>query len=261
MTCAIIWTGPKNALMDKGDIKVYSVWDLPVRLFHWINFISVIGLLFMGFIMLYKKELGITGLDAKISLKAVHVIIGYVFATNLLIRLIWAFVGNRFARWSAFVPAAGQITKIRSYLSSLKNGQPQVWLGHNPMGRLAVAFLYLLLVTMAVTGLVRAGTDIYYPPFGTWAQAYVAAEGVSPAEIKPYDESRVNPDKFAGLKAFKSPFGKVHLYTAYTLLAMLILHIAAVIIAEKREGGALISAMFTGKKYLQGQPEDASENN
>ena len=247
-------------MQNQGEIKVYSVWDLPVRLFHWVNFVSVVGLLFMGFMMLYKKELGITSLEAKIALKTVHVFIGYVFVTNLLIRLVWAFVGNRFARWSAILPGPGQLTQIRSYLASLKTSQPQVWLGHNPMGKLAVAFLYLLLVTMAVTGLVRAGTDIYYPPFGAWAQAYVAADGIAPEQVKPYDETQVNPENFAELKAFKSPFGKVHLYTAYTLLAMLILHITAVIVVEKREGGALISAMFTGKKYLQGQPEDASKD-
>ena len=63
---------------QQQEIKIYKVWDLPVRLFHWVNFLSVISLLFMGFIMLYKKELGITSLDAKIGLKQVHVIIGYL---------------------------------------------------------------------------------------------------------------------------------------------------------------------------------------
>jgi len=89
---------------QQQEIKVHSVWDLPVRLFHWVNFLSVISLLFMGFIMLYKKELGITSLEAKIGLKQVHVVIGYVFVVNLLIRFAWAFIGNRFARWSAFLP-------------------------------------------------------------------------------------------------------------------------------------------------------------
>ena len=238
---------------SQPDIKLYSVWDLPVRIFHWINFLSIISLFFMGFVMLYKKELGITGLEAKIALKTVHVFIGYVFATNLLIRLLWAFIGNRNARWSAFLP---QLSRISAYLASLRSSQSQVWVGHNPLGRLAVSFLYLLLVTQAVTGLVRAGTDIYYPPFGAWVQEYVAANPAQADQLKPYDESQVNSEKYAELKAFKSPFGAVHLYTAYVLLAMLVLHIAAVIVTEKREGGALISAMFTGKKYLRGQPED-----
>ena len=251
-----------DAIMNidqQENIKIYKVWDLPVRLFHWINFISVISLLFMGFIMLYKKELGITGLEAKIALKEVHVIIGYVFVVNLLMRLAWAFIGNRYARWSAFLPYRGLLTDVRRYIGAVRSGQPQSYLGHNPAGRLAVVFLLLLLLTMAITGLVRAGTDIYYPPFGGWVQEYVAAGQVSPSSLKPYDESQVDPRKYEQMESFKSPFGTVHLYTAYTLLGMLLLHIAAVIVTDKREGGAIISAMFTGRKYLGGKPVDAAE--
>jgi cytochrome b len=244
---------------QQQEIKIYKVWDLPVRLFHWVNFLSVISLLFMGFIMLYKKELGITSLDAKIALKQVHVIIGYVFVVNLLIRFAWAFIGNRYARWSAFLPHRDGLSDARRYAEAMR-GQPQAYLGHNPLGRLAVAFLLLLMTTMAVTGLVRAGTDIYFPPFGGWVQEYIAADQVPPASLKPYDETQVDAEKFQVLKAFKSPFGKVHLYTAYTLLAMLLLHIAAVIVTDKREGGAIISAMFTGRKYLSGHPRDAADS-
>jgi cytochrome b len=236
------------------EIVQYPVWDLPVRLFHWINVLSIFGLLIFGFIMLYSKELGIIEVDARIALKAVHVVIGYVFVSNLLIRLIWAFVGNRYARWSAFLPRP---SLVAGYLTSLRGGQPQVWAGHNPLGRLAVSFLFLLLVIMAATGLVRAGTDIYYPPFGSIVERYIAADPDLVGQLKPYDESQVDPEKFAELKAFKKPFGLVHLYTAYVLLALLVVHIAAVIVTERREGGALISAMFTGKKYLRGTPEDA----
>jgi Ni/Fe-hydrogenase 1 B-type cytochrome subunit len=241
---------------QQQEIKVHSVWDLPVRLFHWVNFLSVISLLFMGFIMLYKKELGITSLEAKIGLKQVHVVIGYVFVVNLLIRFAWAFIGNRFARWSAFMPYRGVLSDARRHAEAVRQGQPQAYLGHNPLGRLAVALLLLLMTTMAVTGLVRAGTDIYFPPFGSWVQEYIAADQVPPSSLKPYDETQVDAAKFQAMKAFKSPFGKVHLYTAYTLLGMLLLHITAVIATDKRESGAIISAMFTGKKYLSGRPRD-----
>lgn len=241
---------------SQPQIRIYSVWDLPVRLFHWINFISVISLLFMGFIMLYKKELGITSPEAKIALKQVHVIIGYVFASNLLIRFLWAFIGNRFARWSALLPGLSGITRARQYLKASRQGHAKPYLGHNPAGRLAVSLLLLLLAVMAITGLVRAGTDIYYPPFGERVQEYIVAEGVEASSIKPYDESQVNPEKYQKMKAFKGPFGDVHLYTAYALMALILLHIIAVVVAEKREGGALVSAMFNGKKYISGAPAD-----
>jgi cytochrome b len=213
----------------------------------------------MGFIMLYKKELGITSVEAKIGLKQVHVIIGYLFVVNLLLRFAWAFIGNRYARWSSFLPYRGGLSEARRYAEAMRQGQPWAYLGHNPLGRLAVAFILLLLTTMAVTGLVRAGTDIYFPPFGSWIQEYIAADQVPPSSLKPYDETQVDAEKFKAMKAFKSPFAKVHLYTAYTLLCMLLLHIAAVIVADKREGGAIISAMFTGKKYLSGRPRDATD--
>jgi cytochrome b len=120
-------------------------------------------------------------------------------------------------------------------------------------------FLLALLITMSVTGLLRAGTDIYFPSFGGWVQDYLTADQVPPSSLKPYDETGVDPQKLKQLKAFKSPIGKVHLYTAFLSLGMLVVHIAAVIVTDKREGGAIISAMFTGRKYLSGKPLDASK--
>jgi len=241
-------------------IRTHQVWDAPVRWFHWINFICIVGLFFMGFMMLYKAELGITSVEAKIALKVIHVLIGYVFVINLLIRLLWAFVGNRHARWSALLPGKGTISEAAGYIRAVREGKPQPYLGHNPLGRMAVTLILLLLLTMAVTGLIRAGTDIYYPPLGSWVSTYIAAEGVDPATLKPYDETQVDPDRMKKVKEFKAPIGEIHVYTAYVLLGVIVLHILAVIVTDKREGGAIISAMFTGRKYLAGKPRDEGGN-
>jgi len=112
------------------------------------------------------------------------------------------------------------------------------------------------LLVLAVTGLVRAGTDIYYPPFGSSVASYVAAEGVDPASLKPYDKSFVDAAKMKELGAFKGPFGEVHVYTAYFLMLLIVLHIAAVARAEISEGGSLVSAMISGRKTLSRDPED-----
>jgi Ni/Fe-hydrogenase 1 B-type cytochrome subunit len=48
----------------------------------------------------------------------------------------------------------------------------------------------------------------------------------------------------------------VHLYSFYVLLVVVVLHVAAVIITELREGGGIISAMFTGRKVLGRHPVD-----
>jgi cytochrome b len=236
--------------MQPKNLYEYRVWDLQTRLFHWINFTSVIMLIFMGLVMLFKKELGITSVEAKIGLKTVHVIIGYVFVTNLAIRILWGFIGNKYARWRTLLPSSGYMDTVRDYKKSIKQGEPLQYAGHNPLGQLAVVVIFLCLVTMAVTGLIRAGTDIYYPPFGSIAAEYVAQPGVDPDSLVPYDTSAVDKEKYDALKVFKKPFGTVHIYTSYFLMFLIMVHIAAVIRVETKEGGGIISAMFTGRKLL-----------
>jgi len=245
--------------MSNTTFQEHKAWDLPIRIFHWVNFTTVICLIFMGLIMLFKKELGITGIDAKVALKEVHIIIGYVFVLNLVWRIIWGFIGNRYARWSNIFPARGFISTVRNYVLSVKRGDADQYIGHNPMGRLAITFIYLLLLTMAITGLVRAGTDIYYPPFGSLAAQYVTETGTDPNSIQPYVAAGTDKDKVASLKVFKKPFGKVHLYGSYVLMFMIVLHIFFVVRIEIKEGGSLITAMFTGKKILAKKPVDLDE--
>ncbi len=240
-------------------LKQYKVWDAPTRLFHWVNFVSVVLLILVGTLMLYKKDLGIVSLDAKIAIKELHVVIGYVFVLNLMIRLVWGFIGNRFARWRAILPGAGFGNTVSAYIASIKCGEPQQFLGHNPLGRLAVIFLILLLMSQATTGLIRAGTDVYYPPFGSMFAAQVAADGVDPATIKPYDKTATDATKYKALKDFKHIYGEIHYYTFFVLLAMILLHIFAVVRAEITEGGGLVSAMFSGRKILSKEPEDLDD--
>ena len=233
-------------------LKEYRVWDAPTRIFHWVNFTTVLLLIFMGLMMLFKKDMGITSMDAKIAMKTIHVLIGYVFVINLVVRMGWAFIGNRYARWFAMLPNRRFFADVKVYLA----GEPKQYLGHNPLGRIAVTVMMISLLVMAVTGLVRAGTDIYYPPFGSIAAEYVAAEGVDPATLQPYDKTFVDAAKMKELSAFKGPFGEVHIYTSYFLMLMILLHIFAVAHVEITEGGGLVSAMISGRKTLRREPED-----
>ena len=129
-----------------SDLKTYVAWDRSVRAFHWINLLCMIGLIAVGVAILNDKALGVTN-EGKILLKSVHVWIGYAFALNLLWRLVWAFIGGPRARWRAILPGGrGYLGEVRSYLSGFGAGRPRQYLGHNPLGRLAVAVLLLLLL-------------------------------------------------------------------------------------------------------------------
>ena len=245
--------------MQTKELYEYKVWDLPTRLFHWINFTTVILLIIFGLLMLYKKDLGITSTDAKIGLKVVHVTIGYVFVANLVVRIIWGFIGNQYARWRTLIPASGHKQAVRTYIESVKQGEALQFVGHNPLGQVAIVVIFLCLIIMATTGLIRAGTDIYYPPFGSIAAEYVAQPGVDPGSLVPYDTSAVDKEKYDALKTFKKPFGTIHIYTSYFLMFLIVLHIAAVVRVEVKEGGSIISAMFTGKKLLRNKARDADD--
>jgi Ni/Fe-hydrogenase 1 B-type cytochrome subunit len=239
-----------------ADFRSYTVWDAFTRWFHWINVLCVIGLSAVGLMILYAGDLGVAN-NGKASLKTVHMWIGYVFAANLIWRFVWAFLGNRFARWRSFLPGGrGYSEAVRSYIAALKAGHPQQYLGHNPLGRISVAVLLLLLLIQAVTGLVLAGTDLFYPPIGHWIAQWVAAPGVDPAFLVPYAPEMVDKSAWDSMRALRKPFAVTHLYTFWTLVAVIVVHVAAVILTDLKEGGSIISAMFTGRKIIAGRPAD-----
>ncbi|MCF7980913.1 MAG: cytochrome b/b6 domain-containing protein [Pseudomonadales bacterium] len=238
------------------NLKFYPVWDLGVRWFHWINVLCILGLIAVGVAILNDKALGVTN-DGKILLKTVHVWIGYLFALNLLWRLILAFVGSAYARWRAILPGGqGYLKELACYITDFRAGKPRQYIGHNPLGRIAVTLLLLLLLIQAITGLVLAGTDLFYPPFGSWIANWVAASEVDPALLVPYAPEMYNEAAYEAMRAFRKPFITVHYYGFYTLLTFILIHILAVVVTELREGGGLISAMFTGRKILSETPAD-----
>lgn len=242
--------------MSNNTSQVYKAWDLPTRLFHWINFICVVLLSILGLIMLNKGAIGISGLEAGVGLKVLHVLVGYVFTVNLLFRLLWGFVGGKYSRWSSLIPGRKFTSELKHFNASTKTDAPQTFVGHNPKGRLSVLMLFLLMTVIMVTGLVRAATDIYYPPFGGMAAEFVAAEGVSPATIKPYDKTGTDPEKYAELRAFSGVYGQIHVYGVYVLWLLILIHIMAVVMTETSARGTIISSMFSGRKHLPRPPVD-----
>jgi len=242
--------------MSGDQLVSYRVWDAPTRWFHWINALTVLGLILVGILILFAGSLGVSP-AGKVTIKAIHVWIGYAMALNLLWRFVWAFLGNKYARWRAILPGGpGYLAALEAYVSAFVAGHPKHYLGHNPIGRLAVLVILLLLVVQAVTGLVLAGTDLFYPPFGSWIARWVAASNVDPSTLTPLARDLMDQTAYGAMRAFRAPFVETHEFTFYLLVAVVIVHVAAVVMTELREGGTLVSAMLTGRKIVSGRPED-----
>ncbi len=130
--------------MDNITTKI-KVWDAPMRVFHWLMVLS-----FAGAYLSAESE----------RWRLLHVTLGYTLGGLVAFRLVWGLVGTRYARFANFVrgPQA-----VLTYLRSLRKGQPQHHLGHNPAG--AVAIVLLLLASVAVVG---SGWAIYNDVGGEW---------------------------------------------------------------------------------------------
>jgi len=248
-----------DTLSSHNSLQHYAVWDRTTRWFHWINVSCVLGLIAVGLVIFNNKILGVSG-DGKILLKTIHVYIGYVFTVNVAWRLVWGFIGNKYARWKTILPVGkGYWRSVKAYLVDAKSGEAPQYLGHNPVGRLMVVFLFLLLTTQAVTGLVLAGTDLYFPPFGQYIAEWVAGEGATSeviANLKPGSKEGLDLAAYEEMRSVRKPIITTHMYVFCTLLVAIFLHVIAVVMTEVREGNGLVSAMFTGKKVATKKPVD-----
>lgn len=248
----------KSSATKRPMRTAYAVWDRTTRWFHWINFVCVLSLSVLGLAILNAASFGVSA-DGKVLLKTLHAYVGYVFAINLLWRLVWGFIGGTHARWRAVLPfGTGYTNSVRQYLRGFSKGSAPGYLGHNPIGRLMVMLLFLLLLTQAVTGLVLAGTDLYKPPFGTAIAEWVTnGDPDKLANLTPGSKDAVDPDAYDDMRNFRKPFVTTHEFSFYFLATLILIHIIGVVITEVREKNGLISALISGEKVLSTAPVDA----
>ncbi len=121
------------------------VWDGPTRLFHWLLFLAVVGLL-------VTANLGGNWMNW-------HLRLGHVVLALLLFRLVWGFVGGHWSRFSRFLYAP-------SALADYWRGRspPLHTVGHTPMGALSVFALLAALSAQAVSGLMSDDAIAFFGP-------------------------------------------------------------------------------------------------
>ena len=126
----------RGSIMSDNKIKV---WDLPVRVFHW--------LLVLGFFAAYFTEE---------DFLTAHVWAGYGVMVLLAFRLIWGFTGSAYARFSNFVCSPAQSVV---YLQATVTGKAKRYIGHNPAGAAMIVLLLLSLALTIATGLAVYGAE------------------------------------------------------------------------------------------------------
>ena len=217
-------------------MKTIKVWDLFVRFFHWSLVIAVIS-------QLATAE----------DFKTVHVRVGYVIIALLILRIVWGFVGSRYARFKDFIyPPAD----ILAYLKGLLQGRPRHYTGHNPAGGAMVCALLIFLLATTLSGLMT------YRAHGKGPLALQSRQMVASAwahdtnhrdedERSQHDESnnRAEDRHSHGPAEARINFWKdIHESLVGISLTLIVLHICGVIASSYVHRENLILAMITGKK-------------
>jgi cytochrome b len=151
-----------------------------------------------------------------------HFLAGYAILALLLFRLGWGFVGSATARFGGFVRGPGAVL---AYARSLRRPGARtdkaLELGHNPAGGWMVVALLLVLALQAGTGLFTSDD--------------VTVDG--PAV------------KLAGGAAVALA-STIHRHIADVILAMVGLHVAAILAYRLLRGEDLVTPMLTGRKTV-----------
>jgi len=123
------------------------VWDLPVRVAHWLLVLAVAG----SWLTHYAGP----------AWFAWHRRCGLAVLLIVVFRIVWGFVGTHHARFAAFVRGP------RAIAAWLRAGSPRA-AGHNPLGALSVVAMLALLLAQAITGLFANDEIASAGPFYGW---------------------------------------------------------------------------------------------
>lgn len=187
------------ASMAPEEVKV---WDPVVRIFHWT--------LVAGFAAAY-----VTAEEAR----KVHPWLGYAVCALVAIRIVWGFVGTKYARFGDFVRGPG--TVLNDLGLTVRRRAPR-FLGHSPAGGAMVMALLLFLLGTSVSGILVYGADKHKGP----AAALMA---------------NVSHDTEEMLE-------ELHEFFANGTLFLVVFHVLGVALTSAAHRENLVRAMLTGKK-------------
>jgi cytochrome b len=122
-----------KSLSGGGDRKV-RVWDLPIRLFHWLTAVLVLA----AYVTL------------RLDWMKWHVWTGDAVLVLVAFRLLWGFFGSDTTRFARFVASP---RAAFAHLAHAFRREPDRQVGHNPAGGLMVLVLIALLLGETLSGL------------------------------------------------------------------------------------------------------------
>jgi cytochrome b len=151
-----------------------------------------------------------------------HVVSGYLVLGLLAFRLAWGFAGSRYARFTSFTFG---LPAVSGYLHDLIAGRARRYLGHNPPGSWAIFAMLTLGWVVCMTGVVVLGAE----------ESHGVLAGFSTHWLGEVTK-------------------KLHDSLSWWMLALVVAHVAGVLVESRAHRENLAKAMLTG--YKPGRAEE-----
>ena len=210
------------------------VWELPVRVYHWVNALAIFVLIVTGFIIgdppaiqsgaeaSHRYWFGVT--------RFIHFVAAYVFLFNFIFRIYWGFVGNKYARWRNFIPTnrafLKEIWEVLKIDIFLQKNKEHISVGHNALAGFIYFFTFIAFLVQVVTGF-----GLYAAMSENWlANLFAWVPGV-----------------FGGDFALR----QIHHIATWFFILFTIVHVYLVFYHDFVEGRGEISSMGGGWKFIE----------
>jgi Ni/Fe-hydrogenase 1 B-type cytochrome subunit len=224
--------------MHNAAISRVYVWQLPVRLYHWINALAVLVLCVTGY-LIGTPLIHPSGGEASFHyafgwVRFIHFAAAFVFFFNFLARIYWGFAGNQYAHWDNFIPLtrtrlqqqwkeAIEIFKVDIFQATI---QPVESIGHNALAGWTYFTTFLAFLFQCATGfgLYAAMSDSWLPKMFAWVVPLMGGD-------------------FA--------VRQWHHMAMWFFIIFSILHVYLVFYHDYVEGRGVISSMAGGWKFVE----------
>ncbi len=219
--------------------RVY-VWELPVRLTHWLIFFSILILSGTGY-YIGHPFISVSGpaRDHFVmgTVRVVHLYTAIVFALAVLVRIYWMFAGNAYARLTQLIPLGAE--RVRSFWAALMfysyvRNEAEESAGHNALAGSSYAMIFAIYLLMIATGLALYTVD------------------ASPSS--PFQVFNFLIPLFDGLQMARL----IHHVGMWIVLIFAVAHIYFVIVASVAERIGTLDSIVSGYKFLSRRKAGAS---
>lgn len=226
----------------RENLEEVYVWQVPMRIYHWLNALCIIVLSITGFIIADPVAV-VDATEATYSfwfgtVRLIHFIAGFVFFFNLVFRLYWSFAGNRFAKWDNFVLLKKEQWKeffeiVKVDILMLKT-KPVESIGHNTVAAFTYFIMFFSAVLQATTGfaLYAQMSQASFPKLFSWVIPLFGGEFI---------------------------VRDIHHITTWAFILFALVHIYLVLYHDYIERRGETSAMIGGWKFVREDIIEAEE--